>query len=194
MGQDRLSLVTHPERGRGRCGTAWGILCDGALLETGTLAQLAILSASPRAPFDGTVPIFRCVAGVERRATRRARVRLPGPWQCRAAAPGCWAGSGAEGPLSREPSLRKLFLAHYGEAGTAHGPWRTATDLGCPRWRRRAARPATSWRGAWRARPSALRGALWGLVLGLYAASGGLHRRLELQDGSPSAPALSLSL
>ncbi len=98
-----------------------GILRDGALVETGTLAQLRHLSAlTVEATFDGTVPDLSAVAGVSavQRDGRVVRCQVRG-----SVAPllEVLAGSGAQGLLSREPSLEELFLAHYGEAGTADG-------------------------------------------------------------------------
>ena len=96
-----------------------GILRDGALVETGTLAQLRHLSAlTVEATFDGTVPDLSTVAGVSavQRDGRVVRCQVRG-----SVAPllEVLASSGAQGLLSREPSLEELFLAHYGEAGTA---------------------------------------------------------------------------
>jgi ABC-2 type transport system ATP-binding protein len=99
------------------------ILRNGALVETGTLAEMRHLSAlNVEATFTGAVPDVSSVAGVtvlEQSAhTLHCRVQPPIEPLLDAL-----AGTGVSRLVSREPSLEELFLALYGrDAGPAGEP------------------------------------------------------------------------
>jgi ABC-2 type transport system ATP-binding protein len=91
------------------------ILRNGALVETGTLADMRHLSAlRVEVTFSGAVPDVSGVPGVsvvERTAhTLHCQVQPPVEPLLNAL-----AGSGVTRLVSREPSLEELFLSHYGE-------------------------------------------------------------------------------
>jgi polyether ionophore transport system ATP-binding protein len=95
-----------------------GILRDGVLVESGTLAQMRHLSAlTVEATFDGPVPDLSRVPGVSGVEVTGHVVRC----QVRGSVEPLLkvlAAAGVHELLSREPSLEELFLAHYG-AGPA---------------------------------------------------------------------------
>ena len=98
-----------------------GILRDGALVESGTLAQMRHLSAlTVEATFDGSVPDLSRVPGVSGVEVTGHVVRC----QVRGSVEPLLkvlAAAGVHELLSREPSLEELFLAHYGTGRAAAG-------------------------------------------------------------------------
>jgi polyether ionophore transport system ATP-binding protein len=98
-----------------------GILRDGVLVESGTLAQMRHLSAlTVEATFDGSVPDLSRVPGVSEVEVTGRVVRC----QVRGSVEPLLkvlAAAGVHELLSREPSLEELFLARYGAAGAAAG-------------------------------------------------------------------------
>jgi polyether ionophore transport system ATP-binding protein len=99
------------------------ILRNGALVETGTLAEMRHLSATQvDATFTGAVPDLSAVPGVVvvEQSAHRLRCRVQPPIEPLLDA---LAGSGVSRLTSREPSLEELFLALYGEdAGAGPDP------------------------------------------------------------------------
>jgi ABC-2 type transport system ATP-binding protein len=98
-----------------------GILRDGVLVESGTLAQMRHLSAlTVEATFDGSVPDLSRVPGVSGVEVTGHVVRC----QVRGSVEPLLkvlAAAGVHELLSREPSLEELFLAHYGAGPAAAG-------------------------------------------------------------------------
>ena len=92
-----------------------GILRDGKLVETGTMAQLRHLSAVlVEAAFEGPVPDVATVPGVSAVHVEGKRLRC----QVRGSIEPLvrvLAEAGVSELLSREPSLEELFLAQYGK-------------------------------------------------------------------------------
>lgn len=99
-----------------------GILRDGMLVESGTLAQMRHLSAlTVEATFDGAVPDLSRVPGVSSVEVTGHVVRC----QVRGSVEPLLkvlAAAGVHELLSREPSLEELFLAHYGASPAVAGP------------------------------------------------------------------------
>jgi ABC-2 type transport system ATP-binding protein len=96
-----------------------GILRHGKLVEMGTLADMRHLSAlTVEMRFEGAVPELSSVPGVSAVQTDGSLVRcqVRGPIEPLVKV---LAGAGVTELLSREPSLEELFLAQYGEDGTA---------------------------------------------------------------------------
>ena len=91
-----------------------GILCEGVLVEMGTLQEMRHLSAfTVEATFDGPVPDLSRVPGVSSVEVVGHLVRC----QVRGTVEPLLqvlAASGVQQLLSREPSLEELFLAQYG--------------------------------------------------------------------------------
>jgi ABC-2 type transport system ATP-binding protein len=98
-----------------------GILRDGVLVESGTLAQMRHLSAlTVEATFDGSVPDVSRVPGVSGVEVTGHVLRC----QVRGSVEPLLkvlAAASVHELLSREPSLEELFLAHYGASQAAAG-------------------------------------------------------------------------
>jgi ABC-2 type transport system ATP-binding protein len=98
-----------------------GILRDGVLVESGTLAEMRHLSAlTVEATFDGSVPDLSRVPGVSGVEVTGHVVRC----QVRGSVEPLLkvlAAAGVHELLSREPSLEELFLAYYGASPATAG-------------------------------------------------------------------------
>lgn len=98
-----------------------GILRDGRLIESGTVAGMRHLSTSTvDVTFAGVVPALAGVDGVRHVVVRgsRATLEVHGPL---GPLLGVLAGADVEELRCREPSLEELFLSLYGNDGGATG-------------------------------------------------------------------------